>query len=81
MIITGRHTDQIAQTQARLWVDAEIRRMDLTNGAAVAQRIAEARKGLGLLGRCRHDVSRAVWMHRELITRLMACPMPHAARA
>lgn len=78
-MIIGRHTDHIAQTQARLWVDAEIRRLDLSDRDAVAERIAAARKGLGLLARCGHDVSRAIWMHREIIARLNPGTMQPAA--
>ena len=71
-MIIGRHTDRIAQTQARLWVDAEIRRVRLAGGGAVAERIAAARRGLGLLSASRRDVSLAAWMHREIIRRLNA---------
>ena len=71
-MIIGRHTDRIAQTQARLWVDAEIRRVRLAGGGAVAERIAAARRGLGLLSASRHEVSLAAWMQREIIRRLNA---------
>ena len=60
----------IAHVQARLWVDAELRKIDLANGALVACRIAEAERALRMIRDCSHDFPRAVWMHEEILRRL-----------
>lgn len=68
-------TKDIAQLQARLWVDAELGKLDLSDGQVVVRRIAEAARALRMIRECRHDFPRAVWMHEEIIRRL------HAERA
>ena len=71
-VTLGGLMQNIAQLQARIWVDAEIGKLDLRDERQVSQRIAEATRALRMIRDCRHDFPRAVWMHEEIIRRLRA---------
>jgi len=59
-----------AQLHARLLVESELSKVDVTDPEAVMRRIAAAEEALRLLGACRYDFPRAVWMHQAILERL-----------